>query len=95
MNDYEKIRQIILKNLNGYSVQVYLFGSRATGKARPHSDFDIGIMPESKLPIGLLSSIKEALEESNIIYKIDLIDLSETEESFRERILKEGILWRD
>ena len=39
--------------------------------------------------------IREALEESCIIYKVDLVDLSDASEEFRSRILSEGVLWSE
>src|SRR5260221_1932258 len=41
----------------------YLFGSRARGKAQRWSDIDVAIDPAKSLPSGLLSNIREALEE--------------------------------
>jgi hypothetical protein len=35
------------------------------------------------------------IENSNIPYKVDVVDLSQVSESFRKQILKEGkILWK-
>jgi hypothetical protein len=45
------------------------------------------------LPPGLLSDIRDALEESTVIYRVDLVDLSEVGPSFRERVEREGVLW--
>lgn len=42
-HDLETARQIVLERLKGYRVRVYLFGSRATGKARRYSDIDVAV----------------------------------------------------
>lgn len=78
-----------------YSCQVYLFGSWATGNAYPSSDVDIAILPEAPLPAGLLSQIRFELEESSLLLTVDLVDLSQATNSFRNRVLTEGVLWID
>jgi len=88
-----KVRQIILTKLENYNVQVYLFGSRARGDAQITSDVDVAILPNEPLPIGLLSDLRESLFESNIPYQVDLVDLSSSDENFKQRVLKEGIIW--
>jgi len=88
-------RQIIFDKFKGYSVQVYLFGSHARGNARPTSDIDVGILPAEPLPIGLLAEVRDALFESTIPVNIDLVNLSQTDESFKQHILQEAIVWFD
>ena len=74
---------------------MFLYGSWAKGKPGRTSDIDIGVWPEKDLPDGLLSEIREALEESTVVYAVDLVDLSEVSVSFRERVVREGIPWND
>ncbi|MGE4578579.1 MAG: nucleotidyltransferase family protein [Desulfuromonadales bacterium] len=92
-SDLNIIRDIILKGLQDYPVQVYLFGSQATGRASKMSDIDVAVLPQGDLPVGLLSQIREALENSPVPYRVDLIDLSQTDKTFRQRVLKEGVSW--
>jgi len=91
--DLELARQIVLKGLAGHSVKVFLFGSRATGRAARVSDIDIAVLPQVPLPYGVIADIREQLEESPIIYTVDLVDLSGAEKTLLERVLKEGIEW--
>lgn len=91
----EQAKSIVLKQLQHIDCKVYLFGSRATNKAGKYSDIDIALLPKSKLPAGTTGLVKESLEESNIPYLTDVIDLSNTDEEFRKRVLSEGILWKD
>ena len=91
--DLKMARDIILDELAGYRANVYLFGSRATGNAASTSDIDIALLPEEALPDGLLAKIREQLENSRIIYEVDLVDLSQAGETLRERVEKEGIQW--
>jgi predicted nucleotidyltransferase len=57
------------------------------------SDIDVAVLPLEPFPSGLLSEIREALEESRVLYPVELVDLSTTTPEFRDRVLKEGILW--
>lgn len=89
----ERVKRIVLDNLAGYGARVFLFGSWVRGGAVPASDIDVGILPETALPPGLLSRLRDALEESDVPYPVDLVDLSEAEPGFRRRVLAEGVQW--
>lgn len=93
--DLQEVRRILQDKLRGYSVRLYLFGSRARGDAGRTSDIDVAILPKTSLPDGLLAEIREALEDSQVIYRVDLVDLSTAPEALRDKILSQGILWND
>lgn len=94
-DDLKATRQIVLNGLKHYHAKIYLFGSQATGKFRPTSDIDVAVLPLETIPRIVFVSIREALEESNIVRHVDLIDLSETDERFQARVLQEGIAWNE
>jgi len=52
-------------------------------------------LPKNKLPIGLLSELRESLDDSQILYSVDLVDLSESSADFKEKVLKDSIVWKD
>ena len=93
--DLQQVRMIILNRLAKYPVRIFLFGSHATGRACAASDIDVAVLPEIDLPSGLLSQVREELEESNVPYKVDFVDISKTDEVFRQRVLSEGVEWND
>jgi len=95
VQDLDEVRRIVLEGLHGHPVRVYLFGSRARGERGKHSDIDVAVLPLSPLPVGTLSAIRVALEESRIPFMVDLVDLSTTDAPFRERVLREGVQWSD
>lgn len=68
--------------------RVFLFGSRATGDARPHSDFDIGVMGNEPLPLNDFYAIEDQLEEIPTLYKIDWVDFSRVSPRFSERAMQ-------
>ncbi len=91
--DLAEVRRIVQRGLMGRPAQVYLFGSWARGNPARTSDIDVAILPLAPLPEGTLGEIREALEESLVVRHVDLLDLSEAAPEFRERVLREGVLW--
>lgn len=93
----DKKRELEIKNLlkkefahfdsylKGY--KVILFGSRAKGSAKARSDFDIGIVGKQSLPHKTFFEIEEAIEALPTLYKIDLVDFSTKNDSFKEEAL--------
>jgi predicted nucleotidyltransferase len=66
-------------------IAVWAFGSRVKGTALPYSDLDLVVFTqyEQKQPVSLL---KEALEESNLPFRVDLLEWNAIPESFKENI---------
>lgn len=95
LNDLNLTRKIILENLKGYRAKVYLFGSQASGKAHLYSDIDVGILPLQPLPPSIFFNLRDALEESDVIRTVDVVDLREVDEKFYQRVIREGVLWRE
>lgn len=84
MKAEKKIKKIIFQSLNPKDYQVFVFGSRANRKAKKFSDYDIGIWGKKQTPAHIISEIKENLEESDLPYKVDIVDFSLTTEDFRK-----------
>lgn len=83
-----KIYQILNKYKDNIS-WVKIFGSRATGNYNFNSDIDIAI----SLKTNIYNLLKADLEESDIFYKIDLVNYNElTNNKLKVSIDKEGIL---
>ncbi|MEA3415051.1 MAG: nucleotidyltransferase domain-containing protein [Thermodesulfobacteriota bacterium] len=91
----KQIRSIILSRLKDYRFQLFFFGSQAMHRSGRASDIDIGILPITPLPRGLLSEIREELEESYIPYSVDLVDLSRSNPDFVQRVKQEGEIWNE
>ncbi|MBI4368898.1 MAG: nucleotidyltransferase domain-containing protein [Elusimicrobia bacterium] len=90
----KRLRQEILSSLMAQSVKVYLFGSRARRNERSTSDVDIGLIAESPLRPGTLSSLRERIDSLNIPYKVEIVNLMETSEEFRRQALKDAQIWK-
>ena len=91
--DIEIVRALVLEHLKGRRAKIYLFGSQATGKARRFSDIDVAVLPLESLPDATLLDLREALEESDAIRQVDLVNLADVNEAFRQRVIQEGVLW--
>ncbi len=91
----DQVRRILRNHLKGFKCRIFLFGSQSTQHGRRTSDIDIGLFPIAPLPTGLLSEIREELEESHIPYPVDLVDLSKKDPGFVEHVISKGILWND
>ena len=89
----DQARAIVLAHTRGLPVEVYFFGSRATGKPRRDSDVDVAVDIHGPVPTAFLSDLSEALEESSVPYRVDVVDLSAASEKFRARVKSEGIKW--
>ena len=91
----DRITAILVRALSGKSCRVYLFGSRAAGTARPTSDFDVAVLADEDIGREL-SRAREMLEESNIPFKVDVVDLRLTAPTFRAETQSQGVLlWKN
>lgn len=83
--DLRIIQQILRTHVPG--VEVWAFGSRVHGEnLKPFSDLDLVVISPDPLPFLQLLDLKEAFAESDLPFKVDLLDWSTLDESFRERI---------
>ena len=87
-SDLATAREIILKHLQSFQVGIYLFRSKARGTVDLYSDIDISLLLEETLPAERLAELKEKLEESDIRRQIDVADLSEADDAFRQKVIK-------
>jgi predicted nucleotidyltransferase len=89
----EETRRIVARVLGDARATVYLFGSFATGKQHRGSDIDVAIEPAAALPRDLLGRLQEELEESCVPYRVDIVNLAETDREFRDEVKRTGRVW--
>ena len=89
----DRVKALVSTTLARRRAAVYLFGSWASGTHRIASDIDIAVDSAEPLPPGLLARLREALEESTIPYRVEVVDLTDTDAGFRDRVRREGVLW--
>ncbi|MDK2825235.1 hypothetical protein SAMN04488589_2136 [Methanolobus vulcani] len=90
----QKVKAAVLQAFENEDVKIFLFGSRAKGNAHSTSDIDIGILPSGFFDRKKLTALRAELEEMNIPYTVDLVDLSTVSEDFRQQVLNEGEVWK-
>ena len=66
--------------------EVRAFGSRAAWTARGYSDLDLALVGERRLEPDVLRLLREAFEESDLPFRVDVLDWHATSESFRKVI---------
>ena len=90
------LKSIAKDVFKGKNVTVVLFGSRARGDYFETSDMDVGILPGKGMNKSKIILFRERIEDSNIPYKVDVVDISQTSNEFTDKVLEEGILlWKN
>ncbi len=90
----QDLKSLVFETLNEENVTVILFGSRARGDFSRVSDIDIRILPGINFNWRKLVFLKERIENLNIPYTVDIVDLSRVSKVFKEKALREGIVWK-
>ncbi len=72
--------------------RVVAFGSRANWTAKPYSDLDLAILGDEPLPLGASAALAESFVESDLPFKVDLVDWASVDERFRDMILRDGMI---
>lgn len=88
--------KILLDLLRQYipDVAVWAYGSRVKHAARRNSDLDLVAFPSAKQRPAV-SELKDALDESNLPFLVDLHVWDEIPERFREIIRKEYVVLQE
>ncbi len=86
----DEVRRILAAHVPEW--QVWVFGSRVTGKAKPMSDLDLGLEGMEALPLGKEADLTEAFAESDLPFRVDVVDLLMAHPAFVERVKREGVL---
>jgi predicted nucleotidyltransferase len=82
-------RRIVLQVLAEHlplRCKVWVFGSRAIGRARRYSDLDLAIDAGRRLTLDEAAILCEAFEESDLPYPVDIADWHAIDERFRRLI---------
>lgn len=66
--------------------ELWAFGSRVNGTAKPYSDLDLVILGSEPLSLSTLADLADGFSESDLPFKVDLVDWATTGERFRKMI---------
>jgi type I restriction enzyme S subunit len=84
------VRAILLKHVP--HCDVWAFGSRARWQAKPYSDLDLAVISDRPLPLEVCAALVEDFSESDLPWKVDVVDWATTRESFRKIIAEEKVV---
>ena len=79
-------RRLVLRILAAHlpaATQVWVFGSRATGRARRYSDLDLAVDAGRPLTLDETATLAEAFSDSDLPYRVDIVDWRSVDAGFR------------
>lgn len=84
---------LVIETIQHYfpDASILFFGSRVTGKHKKTSDLDVCIKQKSFLDLANWSKLEEDFSQSDLPFKIDLIDWNRVTPEFQSLILKNSI----
>lgn len=90
MDIQPRYEQIVRNILRDYvpEADVYAFGSRAACTAKPHSDLDLVIVGKEVMPIQRIYLLEEAFSNSDLPFRVDVLDWHTISDEFRTHILE-------
>lgn len=80
-NDLDILRSILRQHVPDREVRA--FGSRVNGTARKFSDLDLVVMGETPLSIDIVAVLSEAFSDSNLPFKVDIVDWASVSPQFQ------------
>jgi predicted nuclease of restriction endonuclease-like (RecB) superfamily/predicted nucleotidyltransferase len=87
---WEIVRGILQTHVPQY--EVWAFGSRAKGTAKPYSDLDLAVITSQPLTLDVSAALSDAFAESDLPWRVDVVDWATTSESFRKIIEREKVV---
>jgi predicted nucleotidyltransferase len=86
------VAEILQRHLSNRTV--WAFGSRAKFTAKPYSDLDLVIVSDQSMPLSTLATLEHDFTESDLPFKVDVLDWATTSDVFRNIIQQtHTIVW--
>ncbi len=89
-NDLKIVQQILADALPK-NAKVWVFGSRATWKTKRSSDLDLAIDAGRALTRNESSALADAFDESDLPYKVDVVDMHNVSDTFKAIIERQMV----
>lgn len=85
--------KIVLDLLKQYlpNIEVWVYGSRIKGTARPQSDLDMIVFTSPAQTLAV-SALKEAFDERNLPFRVDLFSWDQIPEEFHQNIKEQHVI---
>ncbi len=85
------VRGIIDSVLADADAEVKVFGSRATGRARPFSDLDLLFVRPARLSWQQRADLRDRFEASELPFRVDLVEACALPPGMAERVASESV----
>ena len=92
MHIEERHLQMVKDILDQYPYTFYVFGSRVKGNVKRLSDLDLCFF--EPITAKELNALEEAFEESDLPYKVDLVNWHKCDETFQDIILRQMVCFQ-
>ncbi|VTU09026.1 DNA polymerase subunit beta [Actinobacillus porcinus] len=89
-NELAIVREILQKYVPTY--EVWAFGSRVNGNVKPYSDLDLAVITAEPLDLQTHADLVDAFSESDLPWKVDIVDWATTSDNFRQIILQKYLV---
>lgn len=83
------LRKVLTSREAKQPLQAWVFGSRATGRARPFSDLDLLISQPPGLGWREKADLADAFEASNLPFRVDVVETSRLSHTMAARVMAE------
>lgn len=84
------VRDILQKHVPEH--EVWAFGSRATSRAKTYSDLDLAVITHEPMGLAVSAALADDFSESDLPFKVDVVDWATTSESFRKIIERDRVV---
>lgn len=78
------LKELIAQQLP--DAEIWAFGSRMDGTAKPYSDLDLVIVLDEKMPFDRYLRVRNAFDESELSFRVDVMDFHRLNPSFQKHI---------
>jgi type I restriction enzyme S subunit len=82
----ETVKRILAEHAR--ECEIRAFGSRVTWTAKDYSDLDLAVVGAARLDSDRFRLLREAFEESDLPFRVDILDWHTTSEKFKSVIEK-------
>ena len=89
--DHRRLVLNILRANLPQSTKAWVFGSRATGRARRYSDLDLAIDAGRPMTLDEIARLTEAFTDSDLPYRVDFVDWHDIDDRWRQIIVAERV----
>lgn len=89
-DNWRIVRDILRRHVP--QCDVWAFGSRARCASKDYSDLDLAIITDEPLSLSVSAALADDFSESDLPWKVDVVDWATTSEPFRKIIERDKVM---